>query len=48
MHTCTCGRTFPGTLEGAWAAKTHVESTGHALAPLRPAAGPPRAAAPSP
>ena len=32
MYVCTCGRTFPGTLNGAWEAKVHAEGTGHAVA----------------
>jgi len=31
MYTCNCGRTFPGTLDGAWAAREHAEAHGHRL-----------------
>ena len=31
MHTCSCGRTFPPTLDGAWAAKVHAEAHHHRL-----------------
>ncbi|MCA1812708.1 MAG: hypothetical protein LC624_02005 [Halobacteriales archaeon] len=34
-NTCSCGRSFPATLDGAWAAREHADATGHALA--RPA-----------
>jgi hypothetical protein len=33
MYACTCGATFPGTLDGAWAAKVHADERGHELAP---------------
>lgn len=29
MFACTCGARFPGTLEGAWAAKLHTETENH-------------------
>ncbi len=31
MFACTCGRTFPGTLDGAWEAKVHAAPPAHAL-----------------
>lgn len=43
MFACTCGARFPGTLEGAWAAKLHGETVGHDVA--RPGQAPGRAPA---
>lgn len=31
MYACTCGATFPPTLNGAWAAKEHADEHGHPL-----------------
>lgn len=31
MHHCSCGRRFPGTLEGAWEAKVHADEAGHTI-----------------
>lgn len=30
-NTCSCGRTFPGTLDGAWAARQHADAEAHVL-----------------
>lgn len=46
MHVCTCGRSFPGTLAGAWDARLHADAEGHELAGIAPERAPkaPRAA----
>lgn len=31
MYECSCGRTFPGTLTGAWDARVHADREGHPL-----------------
>lgn len=46
MHVCTCGRTFPGTLAGAWEAKQHADEAGHRLA-VQPSPAPGRATVPA-
>lgn len=45
MYECHCGRTFPGTLTGAWEAKVHAEREGHPLVDAHERGLKPRAAA---